>query len=316
MALDPQLRAFLDEMAALGLPPYYTLPVEQARAMVAEGSKLIAGPVEPVAAITDLTIPGPAGPIPVRAYRPGGPTPLPVLVYFHGGGWTVCDLDTHDAICRSLANRAGCIVAAVDYHLAPEHKFPAAVEDCFAATEWLAANAREIGGDPERMATGGDSAGGNLATVVALMARDRGGPRLVFQLLVYPVVDYLPATASYEAYAEGYSLTRDAMVWFFGHYLPEGADTRHPHFAPLHAPDLAGLPPALVITAECDVLRDEGEAYAARLRQAGVPVTLTRYEGMIHPFFSMAGIVEQASQACNEAAAALREAFAGRATAR
>jgi acetyl esterase len=296
-------------MAALGAPPFEEMTVEQAREAIL-GMRELAGPPEEVAKVEDRTIPGPSGvQIPFRIYTPSGQGPLPVLAYFHGGGWVIGNLETVDAPCRALANGAGCVVVSVDYRLAPEHTFPAAAEDCYAATRWVAEHAAELGGDPRRIAVGGDSAGGNLAAVVSLMARDRGGPALVFQLLVYPVTDYSYDTPSYQENAEGYLLTRGAMVWFWDHYLSGGQDGRHPHASPLRAESLANLPPALVITAEYDPLRDEGEAYAKRLEQAGVPVTLTRYPGMIHGFFQMGGVLEGGRRAITQAAEALRSAF-------
>ncbi len=233
-----------------------------------------------------------------------------MLVFFHGGGWVIGDLETPDGTCRALANRAGCVVVSVDYRLAPENKFPAAPQDTYAATQWVAANAASIHVDPARIAVGGDSAGGNLAAVTAQMARDRGGPRLVFQLLVYPVIDGACDTASYRDNAEGYLLTKDMMRWFWNHYVRDAEDLFNPIASPLRARSLKGLPPALVQTAEFDPLRDEGEAYAAQLKQAGVPVRLTRYNGMIHGFFGMASVMDRAKTAIDEAGAALRSAFA------
>jgi acetyl esterase len=247
----------------------------------------------------------------VRIYEPlGAERDLPVLVYFHGGGWVVGSLESHDGVCRALAARTPCLVVAVDYRLAPEHRFPVAVDDAWAATAWVAEHARSIGGDPARIAVGGDSAGGNLAAVVALRARDRG-LRLALQLLVYPVCDDDLDTDSYREWAEGYGLTRAAMGWFWDHYLgPEGhVQGPGPEACPLQAPDLSGVAPALVLLAEYDPLLDEGEAYAHRLDEAGVPVARRRYEGVIHGFFRMAALTDRASEAHDEAAAALRAAF-------
>jgi acetyl esterase len=236
-----------------------------------------------------------------------------MLVYFHGGGWVIGNLDTHDGVCRQLCNAAHCVVVSVDYRLAPEHPYPAAAEDAYAATRWVAANAAAIGGDPARIALGGDSAGGNLTAVVTLMARDRGGPPLVFQLLVYPATDAPTADhPSYRENAEGYFLTRDMMLWFWNHYCGSTPDLTDAYRYPLRAKDLRRLPPAYVITAEFDPLRDEGEAYAARLREANVPVRLKRYAGMIHGFFGMGALLTQAREATKEAAEALRSAFAAR----
>jgi acetyl esterase len=234
-----------------------------------------------------------------------------VIVFFHGGGWAICDLDTHDQTARRLALDTGAIVVSVDYRLAPEHRFPAAAEDCYAATVWTAAHAGELGGDPLRVAVAGDSAGGNLAAVVPLMAKERGGPALTFQLLVYPVTG-VPEDGrpSYKENAEGYMLTKDAMIWFSDLYASTAADYEHPWFSPTRATDLSGLPPALVITAEYDPLRDEGEDYGRLLQAAGVACTITRYDGMIHGFYGMDEALDQGRAAQLEAAAALRAAFA------
>jgi len=269
----------------------------------------LAGPGEPVHHVEDREVPGPAGAIPARLYRPAADGPLPLLVYFHGGGWVLGGLASHDSVCRSLANGAGCAVLAIDYRLAPEHRFPAAVDDCYAATEWAAANAATLGADPKRVAVGGDSAGGNLTAVVAQLARDRGAPSLRFQLLVYPATDAGYDTPSYHENATGYLLELDGMRWFYDHYLGGASDRSDPRASPLRTRDLRGLPPALVITAEFDPLRDEGERYAVRLREAGVPVTLHRYDGMIHGFFAMGSVLDQGKLSVAEAAAALRAAL-------
>ena len=311
MPLDPQAAADLAELAAVKLPDLSTLPPEILRKAFRELAVRDAEAVE-LASIEDRTIPGPAGAIPVRIYTPErGARPLPLLVYFHGGGFVLCDLDTHDPTCRALAKRAGCVVVSVDYRLAPEARFPAAPEDCHAAARWAVANAASLGADPRRVAVAGDSAGGNLAAVVSILARERGGPALVHQLLIYPVTDWSFDTASHRENAEGYLLTGDMMSWFRGHYFAKPEDATDPLAAPLRAPDLRGLPPATVLTAEFDPLRDEGEAYAARLRGAGVPTTLTRYDGMFHGFFGMTARIDRARDAVDEAARALRQAFAG-----
>jgi acetyl esterase len=262
-----------------------------------------------VAAVKDLEVPGPAGGIPVRVYRPSEESDLPVLVYLHGGGWAICSIETHDVTCRELANGAGCVVVSVEYRLAPEHRFPAAVEDCYAALGWVAGHAASLGGDPARLAVGGDSAGGNLAAVVALLARERGGPRLCHQLLVYPITDHAFDTTSYRENAEGPLLTRETMRGFWGLYLAREEDGRNPLASPLRAPDLAGLPSAHVITAEYDPLRDEGEAYAKRLAAAGVPVVQRRYDGMIHGFFGFTAQIDRAGEAVADAARELRRGF-------
>lgn len=309
MGLDPQARALLDQVAAFGVPPLHTLSVAEARRATAAMAALQGEP-EPIARVENRTIPGPAGEIPVRVYTPSHDGPLPVLVYYHGGGWVIGSLETHDGTCRGLANAAGCVVVSVDYRLAPEHKFPAAAEDAYAAAVWVAEHAAALGVDAARVAVGGDSAGGNLAAVVSLMARDRGTPCLIYQLLVYPVTDAACDTASYRENADGYFLTRDMMQWFWNHYLPNDSDCRDPYHSPLRAARLNGLPPALMITAEFDPLRDEGEAYAERLRAAGVPVQLTRYHGMVHGFFGLGAALDQAKVAMADASAALGAAFA------
>jgi acetyl esterase len=308
MPLDPQAKQLLDQMASMGTPPLQAMSVPEARAFM-DSLAALGGDVEAVAHVDDRTVPGPAGDIPGRLYRPGSDGPLPLLVYFHGGGWVIGGLESYDRLCRSLANAAGCAILAVDYRLAPEHKFPAAVDDCYAATSWAVAQAAALGADGTRAAIGGDSAGGTLTAVVAQLARDRSGPGLRFQLLIYPATDVAYDTPSYRENATGYFLELDAMRWFYDHYLRNDADRADPRASPLRAADLHGLPPALVITAEFDPLRDEGEAYAARLREAGVPVTLTRYDGMIHGFFGLAPLLDQGKQAVAEAAAALRGAL-------
>ena len=308
MPVDPQIQALLD--AARELPALQTLTPEQARAQFAarrfEGVR-----VPPIAGAEDRAINGPGGRLGLRVYTPLGRGPFPLLVFFHGSGFVVCSLDTHDAMCRNLCAGSGCVVASVDYRLAPEHKFPAAPEDCLHATRWAATNAASLGADPARVAVGGDSAGGNLAAVTALRVRDEGGPALCAQLLVYPVTEYWDAgMPSCAENAEGYGLTRDGMKWFWDHYLENLEDARDPRAAPLRAPDLRGLPPALVVTAEYDPLRDEAERYAARLREAGVPTELVRYAGMNHGFFFWPGVVDVAGTALDAASAWLRRAFA------
>jgi acetyl esterase len=307
--LDPGVRLFLDKVAAEDGAALETLPPDKARKSAAEWLETHAGEPERVALIENLRIPGPEGEIPIRVYTAEAEAPRPAMVYFHGGGWVVCDLDTHDVVCRAIARRAGAVVVAVDYRLGPEHKFPAAVTDSYAATEWVAANAERLGIDPKRITVGGDSAGGNLGTVVSLMSRERNGPPIALQALVYPVTDLSSfETGSYCEFAEGHQLSRILMEWFRDHYLASPEDGRHPYASPLLAQDLRGLPPALVITAECDPLRDEGEAYAKRLEAAGVEVRCTRYAGMIHPFFSLSGAIPRALDAIQEVADAVRGA--------
>lgn len=309
MSLDPQARHMLDQLAAAGTKPIDTLSVPEARAFM-DSMRALQGPPTPLPAVRDLGIAGASGTIPARLYRPREDGTLPLLVYFHGGGWVIGDLEGYDNVCRDLAAKAGCAILSIDYRLAPEHRFPAAADDCFAATAWTRANATGLGIDPARIAVGGDSAGGNLAAVVSLMSRDRGGPPVCLQLLIYPVTCGRMDTPSYRDNAEGYLLTHDAMVWFWDHYVPRAAERELPYAAPLRATDLRGLPPALVLTAEFDPLRDEGEAYAGRLREAGVPTTLRRYDGQIHGFFTMGALIDRARLALDETAATLRTALA------
>jgi acetyl esterase len=308
MALHPQCKAFLDMLAAAGGPGLNELPLDEARKVPYQMIEL-GGAEEPVAKVETRLVPGPVQ-IPVRVYRPSLAQDLPALLFFHGGGFVICNLDTHDRACRMLANASGCVVVSVDYRLAPEHKFPAAAEDAYAATRYVGEHAAEFGIDPNRIAVGGDSAGGNLATVVALMARDRGGPSLKFQLLIYPVTDFtVHATESEREYGHGHFLDIELMDWFADQYFATESDRHLPYGSPIKATNLQSLPPAMVITCECDPLRDQGEAYADKLRDAGVAVVVKRYEGMIHPFVSLAGIVDAGREAINESAAAVRQAL-------
>ena len=307
MPLDPQVVTIMEQLAALGLPAAHTVSAQEARAN-ARLRPRAAGPE--VAQVEDRTIPGPESETPVRIYTPVGDGPFPVLVWYHGGGWVVGDLDSADATARQLTVGSGCLVVSVDYRLAPETKFPGPAEDCYQAMEWAAANAGSLKGDGTKLAVGGDSAGGNLAAAVSLMSRDRNGPAVSFQLLVYPVTDRDFDTVSYVDNADGYQLSRDGMVWYWDHYLADDGDAANPYAAPLQAGDLSGLPPALVITAEYDPLRDEGEAYADRLAGAGVETTCTRYDGMIHGFFGMAAAVDQGRQAVDQACVLLKDTLA------
>ena len=305
--LDARIRAMLD--AEPPSPPLDTLPVAQVRAL-REGMMLQRAKLdERVACVEDRAIPGPGGGIPVRIYTPHGDGPHPVLVFFHGGGWVLGNLDTHDGVCRSLCHRSGGLIVGVDYRRSPEHKFPAALEDCSAVVRWCAARSAEIGGDGTRLAVAGDSAGGNLAAALALTFRDQGGPDLALQVLIYPVTHYAFDTASYHQYATGYGLTRETMWYFWKSYLADPTDGRNFYASPLLAGNLRGLPSALVLTAQYDVLRDEGEAYAARLTQAGVSVQCTRYLDLNHGFVQLAALCESADRGVQEIADGLRVAW-------
>jgi acetyl esterase len=303
--LDDDAAAMLELMGMA--PPPWELGPEATRQMMANTPR---PPGEEVAEVRDLVAPSPDGDIPVRVYRPAGDGPLPLVVFFHGGGWVIGGIDSHDGLCRQLANGAGVVVVSVDYRLAPEHTFPAAADDAYAATVWAVEHAAALGADGSRVAVAGDSAGGNLAAVVALMARDRGAPALRFQLLVYPVVDFVRDLPSMQRNAVGYYLTREGMAWFDDLYTPNAADRSNPYAAPLRAGSHAGLPPALVITAEFDPLADEGAAYVDALSASGVPATLSHYEGVFHGFFSMSLAVAKGKAAVDEASAALRGALA------
>ena len=308
MPLDPQTRAYMDAVAALGGPTGRLAPTEM-RANALARYRHFAGPEPAIAKVEDRTVPGPDGEVPVRIYTPDAAGPLPIYVYYHGGGWVSGSIESTDHLCRTTANLTPCIVVSVDYRLAPETKFPGGLEDCYAATVWAAEHAAEIGGDGSRLAIGGGSAGGNLAVAVALLARDRNGPKIAYQMLVYPVTDNDFDRPSYKDLATGYSLTRDGMQYFWELYCANESDAGSPYMAVLRA-DLTGLPPALVITAEYDPLRDEGDALAEKLAAAGVPVEHICYEGMIHGFFTMMTAFPQARALLDESTAALRAALA------
>ena len=306
MPLNPQVKGLLDAMAAAEAPPMTELPPEAAREMYRAMASIEAR--VDVEGVDDRSVSGPHGDVPVRIYTPAEAADAGrgVLLWIHGGGWVIGDIDTADPTARLLAQGSGCVVVSVDYRLSPEHRAPVALDDCWAVLGWVVDHAGELGVDPTRIAVGGDSAGGNLSALLAIRARDAGGPAICFQLLVYPVTDLTRSHASYEENAEGYMLTRDVMGWFIDHHLGDGIDPKDPRVSPFHVDSLEGLPKALVITAEYDPLRDEGEAYAARLGDAGVEVEAVRYDGQIHGFFAMATMVDDGRAAVDRAAAALR----------
>ena len=303
-----ETEALLKTFAEAEGPTLQEMTPEEARAAYLE-MRALQGEPEDVAVVEGRTVPGPAGDIPVRVYRPEGAGAFPALVYYHGGGWIIGDLDTHDPLCRHFANAAGCVVVVPDYRLAPEHKYPAAADDCYAATKWVAEHGAEIGVDRSRIAVGGDSSGGNLAAVVALMARDRGGPTLAAQVLIYPVTDHRFDTASYRDNGKGYLLETDLMQLFWDSYLSGDDDGAQPYASPLRAPDVSGVAPAHIITAEFDVLRDEGEAYGKRLQEAGVATRIQRYDGMIHGFVQFGAAIPQAHDAIADVVAGLKAAL-------
>ncbi|MFH2103720.1 MAG: alpha/beta hydrolase [Chloroflexota bacterium] len=313
--LDEQTALMRQALQVLGETPLDQLTPAQARLDMRNNIKILkitGGLWERVESVRELRIPGPQGEIPARLYLPGEETCLPMFVYFHGGGWAIGDLDTGDNVARFICKRAHCTVLSVDYRLGPEHPFPAAVDDSYAATCWAVEHAAELNGDPRRVLVGGDSAGGNLAAVLAILSRRDGGPALSGQVLIYPSVDSATLdTPSYRDFGGGdYGLPTADVEWFLDQYVPILEDRRNPLVSPLLADDLGGLPPALVVTAEYDVLRDEGEAYAGRMMEAGVAVKLIRCNGMVHGFISMFGLLQRATQYFDEVIVEIRRMFA------
>jgi acetyl esterase len=308
MAIDPQVAFVLDLIIKSGRPAYNTLSPKEARQLFRETRPASTPEPAAIGAVRNLT----AGTVPIRVYRPAGvpdATRLPVLVFFHGGGWVIGDLDTHDTLCRQLTAGAGISVVAVDYRLAPEHKFPAAADDAWSATTWIVAHAGELGVDASKIAVGGDSAGGNLAAVVALQARDAGRPNIALQVLLYPVTDVGAETQSYQDLADGYMLTREGMRWFIAHYLGKPQEAEDWRVSPIRARSFAGVAPALIVTAGYDPLRDEGDAYAQKLRAAGVTVDHVTFGGMIHGFVPMGKLIETGNRAVTLIAGSLRYAL-------
>jgi acetyl esterase len=314
MPLDPRLQGFLEQAGLLMRPgsvprePEVLLAEERANVEKVKSMVALASELEPVAHVENLMIAGPAGDLLVRLYTPEGTGPFPVLMFFQKS-WCHGNLDTHEIMCRGLCRGAGCLVLIVDYRLAPEDPFPAGLEDCYTATCWMAAHSAEFQGDPTRIAVGGESGGANFAAAIALMSCDRGGPSLVFQLLICPAADFRLTTASWRDY-DGYLIHREEFLIVRDFYVPREKEQSNPYAAPSLAPDLHGLPAALVITAECDPMRDGGEQYGQRLLEVGIPATVSRYDGMVHGFMHMRTLVPQANQALAEAIQALRTAFA------
>ncbi|MBN9389783.1 MAG: alpha/beta hydrolase [Chloroflexi bacterium] len=309
MSLDPQVQAYLARLASLNIPSKYELGPEKVRQQARAGSFALSGEPPAIAKVEDLVVPGPTGQVPVRVYTPAGSGPFPALLYSHGGGWVNCDLDTHEVICRSLANGAGCIVVSVDYRQSPEYKFPSGLEDCYAVLTWLAASAAELNVDPARLAVGGDSSGGNFAAALALMARDRGGPDLALQLLIYPITDLRLETPSMARNGTGYALTEEDMEWYREQYIRDEADIENPLVSPGLAADLTGLPSAFILTAEFDPLVDEAEIYGERLAEAGVPVKVSCYDGQIHGFVRMTAVIDRSYVALAECSQVLKLSF-------
>ena len=314
MTINPDAAKVVELIIASGRPPYPTIGHVAAREIFVASRAILQPDPSPVAEVHDLAATGPVGQIPLRLYRGIGTdtkSPQPTLIYYHGGGWVLGNLDSHDGVCRDIANAAQCTVISVDYRLAPEAKFPAAADDSIAAAQWIHDNAAELGVDRARLAVGGDSAGGNLSAVVALHARDNGGPMLKLQVLIYPSADMSSVYPSYEEFAEQLPLTRTTMDWFVDLYLKNRSeDAKDWRASPLHAKSLAGLPPAFVITAAMDPLRDEGEEFARALMKAGVPVEVKRFDGQIHGFLTMGRIVRDSAVAIADIATQLRKAFA------
>lgn len=307
--LDPQAAALIARLAALGVPPLYTLAPAEARAAYRRRAALTQAPAAELAQVRDLQWEGAGGPLPLRIYRPTAASPLPALLYLHGGGWTIGDLDTHDVVCRDLARASGCAVVSFEYRLAPEHPFPAAADDALAAWRWLRGHADELGIAADRVAIGGDSAGGNLAAGACLDLRAAGEPLPAFQLLIYPSTDQRAVAPSHTTNGKGYLLTTETVAYYRDNYLPDPATRVDPRTSPLLHSDLAGLPPALVLTAGFDPLRDEGLQYADALSAAGVATQYVCFERQIHGFITMGGVIDEANTAIALCGAALRRAL-------
>ena len=311
MPLDPVLKAFLDQVAAMDGPKTWEMTPAEARESFA-GLMQLAGPKDiPIGKVANIAIPTANGEIPARSYSAvaSGSEALPTLVFFHGGGWVIGSVETHDGLCRMIANGSGCRVISVEYRLSPESKFPGPVDDAVAAVEWIEKNAAQLGVDANRLAVGGDSAGGALAAVVAQIAKEKGAPKLAYQLLLFPVTQIGEETTSLREYAEGYFLERRTLEWFYANYLPTGADSKDVRISPLFARDMSGLPPAYVMLAGFDPLHDEGLQYAEKLRMAGIAVIVADYPDMVHDFIYLQAVLPQAAEALNAAAKALKAAL-------
>jgi acetyl esterase len=309
--LDPLAKTFIDQMMALGRPKIWQMSVGEARRNAASVMKLFGAHDVPIGKVDNITMPGPGGDLRLRVYSPvaAGSESLPAMIFFHGGGFTIGDLDTHDGSCRLFTRESGCRVIAVDYRLGPEHKFPAAVDDAFAAVRWVEENASGLGIDANRIAVGGDSAGGNLSAVVCQLAKSDGGPKIAYQLLMFPMTQFGAAFASLRRFGAGFLLERQSLDWFTQNYLPDDVDINDPRISPLQSPDMSGLPPAYVMLAGCDPLHDEGLAYAEKLSATGVSVSVADYPGMVHSFVHMQAVLPQASEALSRAAKAMRQAL-------
>lgn len=309
MKLDSQANEILKEGAASGLPPVYTLSVEKARERM-HNAFINKGIKEAIEVVKDFTIPCPGYSIGARVYSPTPSKRQPCLLFFHGGGWTLNDLDTHDNLCRSLAKKVEVVVVSVDYRLSPEYKYPAAIEDAYTALSWIYFNAELLNIDTNKIAVGGDSSGGTQAAVLCHLTRDRQGPKIAFQWMVYPVTDYyLPGTKSYIEFERGYSMNKDFMVWFWNNYLPNNIDVNDPYISPLRATNFKNLPPAFIMTANYDPLRDEGEEYGKKLQEAGINAKVKRYEDQMHGFILQQHRIDNASKAFDEAVEELKNAL-------
>jgi len=308
MPLDPIMKAFIDQMALQPAPKMYELPAPAARMMFAAIMQMTGPKDVPIGKVANLVCPGPGGDIPLRIYTPvaAAAETLPALLFFHGGGFVIGNIDTHDGLCRIIANEAGVRVIAVDYRLAPEHKYPAAIEDAYAALTYVEANATQLGVDANRLAVGGDSAGGAMTAVLTQMAKDKGGPSIAFQLLFFPVTQIGEETASLKNFAEGFVLERAGLEWFYKSYVPDGADRKDPGISPLYGP-VEGLPPAYLTVAEFDPLHDEGLEYGWKLKTAGVACEIVDYPGLVHDFIYFQSVLPQAAVALKAAAQALKK---------